>query len=145
MQEQPDVASDTAAEVQSARMRALLMRAPVALGFVIDGRFALVSEQFNHLFGHSDETDLAGQPARSVLVSDAAQIGLLDRMKAAFSSGRPLDEEIECVRGNGSRFWALLQATPLQWELPAGEALWIVDDVTIARQQRMQPTWGAKH
>ncbi len=151
MEEQMDSASAVtaaaaaAAEAQGARLRALLTRAPVAAGFVRDGRFAVVSEPFNHLFGHGDETDLTGQTVRQVLVSDAAYLGLQERMTAAFSSARPLDEEIECVRGNGSRFWGRLQATPLQWELPAGEALWIVDDVTTSRQQRMQPTWSAKH
>ena len=145
MQVKSDVASDTVAGVLDVRMRILLMRAPMAVGFVKDGCFVAVSEQFNHLFGRVDESDLAAQSVRSVLVSDAAQMGLQDRITAAFNSGRPFDEEIEYVRGNGGRFWGLLQATPLQWELPAGEALWIVDDVTIARQQRMQPTWVAKH
>ena len=145
MKEKLDVASDAAAEALGARLRALLTRAPVAAGFVMGGHFVAVSEPFNHLFGHGDETDLAGQSVRQVLVSDAAYLGLQDRMTAAFSSARPFDEEIECVRGNGSRFWGRLQATPLHWELPAGEALWIVDDVTISRQQRMQPTWSGKH
>ena len=140
-----DSANVAAADPQGARLRALLTRSPVAAGFVRDGCFAVVSEPFNHLFGHGDETDLAGQPVRQVLVSDTAYLGLQERLTAAFSSARPLDEEIECVRRNGSRFWGRLQATPLQWELPAGEALWIVDDVTISRQQRMQPTWSAKH
>ena len=135
-----------AGDVIAARMRALLVRAPMAAGFVSqDARFQVVSEHFNHLFGHGDETDLGGQAARSVHVSDAAHAGLLERMTAAFTSGRPLDEEIEYVRRDGSRFWGRLQATPVHWEQPAGESLWIIDDVTAARQLRMQPTWTAKH
>ena len=145
MQANWDGVNDTAADVLGARLRALLMRAPAAVGFVKDMQFVVVSEQFNHLFGHGDDTDLCGQPTRSVLATEAVHLGLPDRMKVAFSSGRPLNEEIECVRGDGSHFWGRLQATPLHWERPTGEALWVVDDVTTARQQRMQPTWAAKH
>lgn len=137
--------SSDAADPIAARMRALLVRAPTALGFVSAGRLEVVSEQFNHLFGHGDETDLCGQSVRSVLVSDLAHASLSERIGAAFAAGRPLDEEIECVRKDGSRFWGRLQATPVQWDVPAGEALWIVEDITAARQLRMQPTWTAKH
>lgn len=137
---------DSGADDQvGARMRALMVRAPMAVGFVANGQFEVVSEHFNHLFGHGDETDLCGQSARSVQVSDGAYQGLVERMGAAFAAGRPLDEEIEYVRRDGSRFWGRLQATPLQWEVPQGESLWIIDDVTAARQLRMQPTWTAKH
>lgn len=129
----------------AARMRALLVRAPMAVAFVQGERFEVVSEHFNHLFGHGDETDLSGQGCRSVQVSDGAHAGVHERMAAAFAAGRPLDEEVEYVRRDGSRFWGRLQATPVHWDDPTGEALWIIDDVTAARQLRMQPTWTAKH
>lgn len=132
-------------DVIAARMRALLVRAPMAVGFVQGPRFEVVSEYFNHLFGHGDETDLSGQATRSVHVSDGAHSGVFERMAVAFAAGRPLDEEIEYVRQDGSRFWGRLQATPVHWDVPAGEALWVIDDVTAARQLRMQPTWTAKH
>ncbi|MET0519368.1 MAG: sensor domain-containing diguanylate cyclase [Burkholderiaceae bacterium] len=135
----------TSADEQGARMRALLVRAPIAVGFVRGGRFEVVSEHFNHLFGHGDDTDLCGSEARNVLVSEAADAGLTERMQAAFAAGRPLDEEIECVRRDGGRFWGRLQATPLHWEQPLGEALWMIEDVTTARELRLQPTWTARH
>lgn len=140
MQSQHDAADPIAA-----RMRALLVRAPLAVAFVAAGRFEVVSEQFNHLFGHGDDTDLTGLDQAGVVVSDSAQQALQARVGAAFAAGRPLDEEIEFVRRDGSRFWGRLQATPVHWEQPSGEAMWVVDDVTAARTQRMQPTWSAKH
>ncbi|MDN3921817.1 GGDEF domain-containing protein [Roseateles violae] len=133
------------ADLSAARMHALLVRAPMAVAFVHAGRFESVSEQFNHLFGHGDETDLAGAATRDVHVSDTTHAGVAERLAAAFAAGRPLDEEIEFVRRDGSRFWGRLQATPVQWEQPGGEALWVLQDVTAARQQRLQPTWTAKH
>ncbi len=143
MQTQQDV--DGLADLTAARMRALLVRTPTAVAFVREGRFELVSEAFNTAFGHADDTDLTGKLLREIHVSDAALSGVSERMTAAFSAGRPLDEEIEYVRGDGSRFWGRIQATPLDWKIPTGEALWVVEDVTAARLQRSQPTWIAKH
>jgi diguanylate cyclase (GGDEF)-like protein/PAS domain S-box-containing protein len=145
MQTKPENAEAAGHEVVAARMRALMVRSPVAVGFVLGQRFEVVSEQFNHLFGHGDETDLAGQPTRAIHVSDGAHAGMHEKSTAAFVAGRPLDEEFEYVRGDGSRFWGRLQATPLHWDQPGGEAVWIIEDITAARQMRMQPTWTAKH
>ena len=132
-------------DATSARLRALLVRAPTAIAFVSGQRFELVSEEFNHLFGFSDDQDLAGQATRVVHTTDLAHVSLNERAAAAFAAGQPLDEEIEYVRRDGHRFWGRLQASPLNWDSPGGEALWIVEDVTAARAQRLQPTWTAKH
>ena len=144
-QTESSAAPGVAEDATSARMQALLERAPLAIAFTRGKQFEVVSEEMNHLFGHDDPTDLAGQNLRVVLVSDGAHDALLDRLQAAFAAGRPIDEEIECVRGDGARFWGRLKATPLRWDTPAGEAMWIVEDVTAARQLRMQPTWVGKH
>lgn len=132
-------------DATSARLRALLVRAPTAIAFVSGQRFEVVSEEFNHLFGFSDDQDLAGQATRVVHTTDLAHVSLNERAAAAFAAGQPLDEEIEYVRRDGHRFWGRLQASPLNWDSPGGEALWIVEDVTAARAQRLQPTWTAKH
>jgi len=132
-------------DLTAARMRALLVRSPVAVAFVNQQRFEVVSEQFNHLFGHGDDTDLGGQPTRVVHTTDLAHTSLAERAAAAFAAGRPLDEEVEYVRLDGHRFWGRLQATPLDWAQPLAEALWIIEDVTAARALRLQPTWTAKH
>ncbi|RQO57940.1 hypothetical protein DBR47_14170 [Paucibacter sp. KBW04] len=145
MSTKPVVASAGGEPELAARMSALMQRAPMALGFVREGHFEMVSEQFNHLFGHGDDTELSGQPVRRVHVSDAAHQAILERMGTAFGGGRPFDEEIEYVRHDGSRFWGRLQATPLHWDQKGSESLWIVQDVTAARQARLQPTWTAKH
>lgn len=129
----------------TARLRALLLRAPTALAFVAAQRFEVVSEEFAHLFGFADDSDLTGQPTRTVHTNDLTHSALHERAAAAFAAGRPLDEEVEYVKRDGHRFWGRLQATPVHWDSPHGEALWIVEDVTAARAQRLQPTWTAKH
>jgi diguanylate cyclase (GGDEF)-like protein/PAS domain S-box-containing protein len=138
-------AASTTPELLAARMRAMLQRSPSAMAFVSQGRFEQVTEAFNHLFGHGDDTDLSGQAAQSVHVSAAAEAAVQERMQEAFKAGRPFDEEVEYVRHDGHRFWGRLQATPLDWDAPEGESMWVMDDVTAARKERMQPTWTAKH
>lgn len=140
--------SSAAAPVEdptAARLRALLVRAPTAVAFVSGQRFEVVSEEFNHLFGFNDDGDLTGRDTRTVHTTDLAHTALLERAAAAFSAGQPLDEEIEYVKRDGHRFWGRLQATPVHWEAPLTEALWIVEDVSAARALRLQPTWTAKH
>jgi len=134
-----------AEDTTAARLRAMLVRAPTAVAFVSGQRFEVVSEEFNHLFGFGDDSDLAGQGTRVVHTTDLAHTALHERAGAAFAAGHPLDEEMEYVKRDGHRFWGRLQATPVHWDNPAGEALWIVEDVSAARAQRLQPTWTAKH
>ncbi|MFN3302215.1 MAG: GGDEF domain-containing protein [Roseateles sp.] len=138
-------ATAPAEDLTAARLRALLVRAPTAIAFVSGQRFEVVSEEFNHLFGFGDDSDLTGQSTRTVHTNDLAHAQLQERAAAAFAAGRPLDEEIEYVKRDGHRFWGRLQATPVHWDKPADEALWIIEDVTAARAQRLQPTWTAKH
>jgi len=135
----------TANDPTAARLRALLVRAPTAIAFISGQRFEVVSEEFNHLFGFGDDSDLNGQGTRVVHTTDLTHTALHERAAAAFAAGRPLDEEIEYVKRDGHRFWGRLQATPVHWDNPAGESLWIVEDVTAARALRLQPTWTAKH
>jgi diguanylate cyclase (GGDEF)-like protein/PAS domain S-box-containing protein len=132
-------------EAAQGRLNALLAHAPIAAGFVEGEHFLSTSEYFHMLFGWSDDPPAQPLPTRSLFVSDAAHAGMNERMRAAFAGGRPLDEEVECVRKDGSRLWARLQASPLAWGSPKGESLWILQDVTAARQQRMQPTWTGRH
>jgi diguanylate cyclase (GGDEF)-like protein/PAS domain S-box-containing protein len=129
----------------TARLHTLLDHAPLAMAFVRGERFELVSDHMTHLFGYDDGVELGGLPTRVTQVTDAAHAMLAERLAASFGAGRPLDEEIEVVRRDGSRFWARLHATPVAWEAPAADALWVIEDVTVARQLRMQPTWSGRH
>lgn len=129
----------------AARLFALLQRCPTACAFVREAIFESVGEPFEHLFSNTGPDGLAGHPTRSVMVSDAAHIALHDQLTTAFVAGQPFDAEVELLRHDGSRFWGRLRASPVCWHDPAGVALWFVDDVTQARQHRMQPHWQAMH
>lgn len=129
----------------TARLQALLVRSPLAVAFVEAGRFTEVSEPFNHLFGHLEDTELAGADTRTVFVSDAAHSACSERLRAGFQAGQPVDEEFELLRRDGSRFWGRLQASPVDWQAAQGESMWVLTDITAARAARLAPTWTAKH
>lgn len=129
----------------AARLLAVLVRSPLAVAFVADGCFVRVSEPFNHLFGHLEDSELTALSVRQVFVSDAAHGSCTERLRASFQAGQPVDDEVEFVRRDGSRFWGRLQACPVEAQMPGGEAMWVVTDVTAARAARLAPTWTAKH
>ncbi len=129
----------------AARLQALLVRSPLAVAFVDAGVFTRVSEPFNQLFGHLEDTELADAATRSVFVSDSAASACAERLRAGFQAGQPVDEEFELLRRDGSRFWGRLQASPVDWQAALGEAMWVLSDVTAARAARLAPTWTAKH
>lgn len=127
------------------RLQALMQHCPTACAFVHGTGFDTVGESFDLLFAQAEPASLSGKPIRAVVVSDAAQDALVQQMNTAFGAGLPFDNEIELVRRDGSRFWGRLRATPVRWEDPAGPALWFIDDVTKARQHRLQPHWQSAH
>ena len=118
-------------DLTAVRMRTLLLRAPLAVAFVVNDSFAVVSEHFSHLFGHGDDADLTGGSIRQVLTNDTAHASLRERRTPP--RWRAPSMKVECARRDGSRFWARLQVTPLRWEAPEGEAMWVVEDVTAAQ------------
>ena len=135
----------TTPTADAARLQALLVRSPLAVAFVDEGKFTRVSEPFNHLFGHLEDTELADSATRHVFVSDAAYAACSERLRAGFQAGQPVDEEFELLRRDGSRFWGRLQASPVDWQAALGESMWVLSDVTVARAARLAPTWTAKH
>lgn len=132
-------------ELDTARLQALLLRSPLAVAFVADGAFTRVSEPFNQLLGHLEDSELSGAATRQAFVSDAAHAACQERLRSGFQAGQPVDEEVELVRRDGSRFWGRLQATPIDWQQAQGEAMWVLSDVSAARAARLAPTWSAKH
>jgi len=127
------------------RLHALMQLCPTACAFVRDAHFESVGEPLDLLFAKVESGGLAGQATRSVMVSDAAHASLREHLATAFAAGQPFDGEVEMVRGDGSRFWGRLRAAPVRWDDSAGVALWFVEDVTKARQHRLQPYWQSSH
>lgn len=134
-----------ASATASQRLQALIEHAPVAFAIVRDECFEVVSDPMHQLLGCHDDQGLVGAGTRGILATEAAAEGVHERLLAAARAHQPFLEEVECRRRDGGRFWGRLQATPVNWAEPAGEALWWLQDVTAERQKRHAPTWGSAH
>ena len=126
------------------KMQALMARSPVGIAFTREGRFDLVSDKFARLFGY-DEVVLRGEAARLLYASEANYEELGARVREAFGSGQPHEEEVEFVRRDGSRFWGKLQGAPVRWGDTAAGTIWIVEDVSAARRERQALSWTSTH
>jgi diguanylate cyclase (GGDEF)-like protein/PAS domain S-box-containing protein len=128
-----------------ARLQALMLRSPLAVAFVAGAQFTVVSDSFCQIMGYLDDPELTSAGCRAVFASDGAHASCQDRLRQSFQAGQSVDEEVELVKRDGSRFWGRLQASPVDWQAASGEAMWVLTDVSAARAARMAPTWTAKH
>ena len=133
---------ETQALVQ--QLQAVLDNAEVGIGFTRDGRFELVSEHFCRIFGWQ-KSMTQGQHTRMIYASDEAYAALADRARGALATAGAFDGELELVRRSGERFWAHLRGRAVVPGDPSQGTIWIVEDVTQAREHREHLAWVASH
>jgi diguanylate cyclase (GGDEF)-like protein/PAS domain S-box-containing protein len=126
------------------QLQAVLDNAEVGIGFTRAGRFELVSEQFSRIFGWSKEM-VRGQDTRMIYASDEAYAAMAERARPALTQLGAFDGELELVRRSGERFWAHLRGRAVVPGNPSQGTIWIVEDVTQAREQRERLAWVASH
>ncbi len=126
------------------RLVAILEHAPMGLAFARSSRFELVSRHLAHMFGSRPE-DLQGQSTRVMYASDADRSDLVARAKSMFASSGSFDGEARLVHADGGVFWGRLRARAVHQGDVAAGTIWIVEDVTHAREQRQQLSWAADH
>lgn len=126
------------------RLQAVMAHAPVGFAFTRDKHFEAVSVQFERLLGYPPGA-LDFTPARQIYASDAVYGALGARVAAAFTAQRPLDEELEFIRRDGSVFWGRLRGQPVQWGHPSGGTIWTLEDVTEQRRERQSMAWTSTH
>jgi diguanylate cyclase (GGDEF)-like protein/PAS domain S-box-containing protein len=126
------------------QLQAVLDNAEVGIGFTRSGRFELVSEQFSRIFGWPKDM-VRGQDTRMIYASDEAYAALAERARPALQQLGAFDGELELVRRSGERFWAHLRGRAVVPGDPSQGTIWIVEDVTHAREQRERLAWVASH
>lgn len=126
------------------RLEAVLYHAEVGVAFSRSSRFELVSRQFCQMLA-CEEADVVGQPTRVMYASDQAYDTLSERARPAFMQHGAFDGELELVRRNGQPFWAHMRGRAVEpGNLSAG-TIWILEDVTQAREHRERLTWTSNH
>lgn len=126
------------------QLEAVLNNAEVGIGFTRNGRFELVSQHFSRIFGW-EKSMTRGQRTRMLYASDEAYEAIAARARPALTEHGAFDGELELVRRSGERFWAHIRGRAVVPGDPSQGTIWIVEDVTQAREKRERLAWVASH
>ena len=113
--------------------RALLANDSVGILVVCDGNIAQCNSSAARLFGW-DVTDLLGRSAAVLFGSDEEFQSFASRIGDALAADGSPAIEWRTVRSNGSRVWTRLLVKCIKPGGPAGETVWLVDDISARKE-----------
>jgi diguanylate cyclase len=126
------------------QLEAVLDNAEVGIAFSRSGKFELVSRNLCRMF-QQDKSQMTGQSTRLIYPSEAAYVALGERARPSFLLSGTFEGEVELVRRSGETFWAHMRGRALVAGDTSQGTIWIIQDVTHAREQRERLTWTASH
>ena len=126
------------------RLEAVLDHAEVGIVLSRNSRLELVSQHFCDIF-QCERQEALGQPTRSMYPSDQAYEALSEKARPAFTSLGVYDVELQLARRTGECFWAKMRGRAVVAGDPSQGTIWIIEDVTKAREYREQLAWSAHH
>ncbi len=126
------------------QLEAVLDNAEVGIAFTRGGKFELVSRHLCNTFGF-DKLQVKGQSTRLMYPSEDAYVALGELARPAFVASGTFEGEVQLVRRSGEIFWAHMRGRALVGGDTSQGTIWIIQDVTQAREQRERLTWTASH
>ena len=126
------------------QLEAVLDNAEVGIAFTRNGKFELVSRNLCRVFGF-DKTQVHGQATRLIYPSEEAYLALGERARPSFMLSGTFEGELQLMRRSGEKFWAHMRGRALVAGDTSQGTIWIIQDVTHAREQRERLTWTASH
>jgi diguanylate cyclase len=126
------------------QLESVMASAPVGIIFSRNKQMELVSAHACALLGRSRD-ELVGQPAQSIYASNEDYQVIGPKVAAAFATTQPFAGEVELLRGDGSRFWARLRGSPVDWAGSSAGTIWTINDITEEITARQALQWAATH
>ncbi len=126
------------------QLEAVLDNAEVGIAFSRSGKFELVSRNLCRMFG-LDKSKVNGQSTRLIYPSEEAYVALGERARPAFMLNGTFEGEVQLMRRCGETFWAHMRGRALVGGDTSQGTIWIIQDVTHAREQRERLTYTASH
>ena len=126
------------------QFQAILDNASVGIVITRLGILEVVGRQACQMLGYSAE-ELQGRPARTLYASDEDYVRLGERVQAQFVAHGAFDGDVCFMRKDGSPVWARVQGRGVRAHDMAGGTVWILEDLTAAREAQQQQDWAAIH
>jgi len=126
------------------QLEAVLDNAEVGIALTREGRFEMVSRRVCQML-RWDRDQLVGQSSRVIHASDAAYEELSARARPSFMKHGVFEGEVQLMRRNGEPFWARMRGRAVVPGDRSRGTIWVLDDITQARQQHEQLAWAAHH
>jgi diguanylate cyclase (GGDEF)-like protein/PAS domain S-box-containing protein len=118
--------------------KAIVENAPVGIMLSKPGRFKSCNPRMAEMLGYARE-ELAGRDPVDVFVSREAYEQFLADAFAVLAEGRLFEcSEFQFRRRDGTLFWARLRARMVEPGVREAGTIWIVEDVTEARQAAVE-------
>lgn len=130
--------------VMIGQLRAILNNASIGIIITRNRRFELAGRHILQMLGYTEE-ELLGQPARMIYPSDEAYADLGRRVGEQMQAHGHFDGEVLFQRKDGSQFWGHMLGRSLVPGDATGGTIWIMHDITAAREAQRQLSWSATH
>ena len=126
------------------QFQAVLDSASVGIIISRHGMLDVVGRQACVMLGYTAQ-ELQGRPARTVYASDAdyAQVG--ERVRSEMAAHGAFDGDICFMRKDGTPVWARVQGRGVRPDEMHGGTVWILEDITAAREAQVQHAWERSH
>ena len=126
------------------QFQAVLDNASVGIVISRHGILEVVGRQACLMLGYAPG-ELQGRPVRTLYATDAEYERAGDRVQAEFAAHGAFDGDVCFMRKDGSPVWARVQGRSVQPHEMAGGTVWILEDITAAREARAQHAWERTH
>ncbi len=126
------------------QFQAVLDNASVGIVITRHGVLEVVGRQACLMLGYT-AGELQGRPARNLYASEAEYQRVGDRVRAEFAAHGTFDGDVCFMRKDGSPVWARVQGRDMRPGEMAGGTVWILEDITAAREAQVQQSWERTH
>lgn len=126
------------------QLRAILDHASVGIVITRGGQLDVVGRQLCQMLGYHAR-ELRGRPARMLYASDQDYRRIGQQVQHEFAVHGAFDGDVCFARKDGSPVWARVQGKALQPGDARAGTVWIIEDITAAREARSQQAWETTH
>ncbi len=126
------------------QFQAILDNASVGIVISRHGMLDVVGRQASVMLGYG-AGELQGRPARTLHATDADYARLGERVQAEFAAHGTFDGDVCFMRKDGTPVWARVQGRGVRPGEMDGGTVWILEDITAAREAQVQHAWELTH